>query len=103
MVEKFLKSVKGILFADPKLLYKEEIGLIKQPFYFPGTNGRAVLLIHGWTSTPYEVRRLGKYLNEKGYTAHAPLLKGHGTAPEDLEQSSWQDWLKNIDEAHSRL
>lgn len=103
MVKELLKSVKGILFADPKLLYKEEIGLINQPFYFPGTNGKAVLLIHGWTSTPYEVRRLGKYLNEQGYAVHAPLLKGHGTIPKELETVNWQDWLKDIDSAYSRL
>jgi carboxylesterase len=103
MVKKLLKSVKSILFADPKLLYREEIGLINQPFYFPGTNGEAVLLIHGWTSTPYEVRRLGKYLNEKEYTVYAPLLKGHGTVPRNLENVKWQDWLNDIDEAYNRL
>lgn len=103
MVKELLKSVKSILFADPKLLYKEEIGLINQPFYFPGTNGKAVLLVHGWTSTPYEVRRLGKYLNEQGYVVYAPLLKGHGTIPKDLETVKWQDWLKDIDEAYQRL
>jgi len=59
MVKELLKSVKGILFADPDLLYKEERHLANQPFYFEGTNGKAVLLVHGWTSTPYEVRRLG--------------------------------------------
>jgi len=103
MVKKLLKSVKGILFTDPKLLYKEEINLVNQSFYFPGTNGKAILMIHGWTSTPYEIRRLGKYLNEQGYTAHAPLLKGHGTIPKDLEQVKWQDWMKDIDEAYQLL
>lgn len=103
MVKKLLKSVKSILFADPKLLYKEEISLVNQPFYFPGANGKAVLMVHGWTSTPYELRRLGRYLNENGYTVYAPLLKGHGTIPKDLEQVRWQDWLGNIGEAHERL
>jgi len=103
MVNKFYKKVKSILFSDPELLYKEERHLINQPFKFPGTNGRAVLLIHGWTSTPYEVRRLGVYLNENGYTVHGPMLKGHGTVPKDLENVKWSDWLDDIERVYDEL
>jgi carboxylesterase len=103
MVKKILKSFKSVLFADPDLLYKEERYLVNQPFYFKGTNGKAVLLVHGWTSTPYEVRRLGKYLNENGYTIYAPQLKGHGTVPKDLENVRWNDWLLDLKKAHTFL
>ncbi len=75
---------------------------MKEPFYFKGENKKAILLIHGWTTVPYELRRLGKYLNECGYTVNAPLLRGHGTIPQDLENVKWTDWLddlqKEIDE-----
>jgi carboxylesterase len=103
MVKNFLKSVKSILFADPNILYKEEGHLINQPFYFQGTNGKAVLLVHGWTSTPYEVRRLGRYLNENGYTVSAPMLKGHGTVPKDLENIVWTEWLADIEKEYQEL
>jgi carboxylesterase len=96
MVKGLYKKVKGVLFADPELLYKEERQLINQPFQFSGTNGKAVLLIHGWTAVPYEVRRLGQYLNENGYTVSGPMLTGHGTVPEDLENVKWQEWLNDI-------
>ncbi len=102
-VRKMLKTVKSVLFADPNLLYKEEIGLINQPFYFEGTNKKAVLLIHGWTSTSYEVRRLGKYLNENGYTASGPMLRGHGTIPKDLKDVHWTDWLEDIKKNYDEL
>lgn len=102
-VKKVLKTVKGVLFADPKLLYKEERHLVNQPYYFPGTNGKGVLLVHGWTSTPYEVRRLGKYLNENGYTAMGIQLKGHGTVPKDLENVKWTEWLEDIKKAYEEL
>ena len=95
--------MKGVLFADPKLLYSEEKHLLDKDFYFQGTNGQAVLLIHGWTSTPYEVRRLGKYLNENGYTVYGPLLRGHGTKPEDLENVKWNDWLEDVEKAFDNL
>lgn len=103
MVKRIINSVKSILFADPNLLLKEEKGLINQPFYFPGTNGKGVLLIHGWTSTPYEVRRLGKYLNENGYTVYGPQLKGHGTFPKELENIKWQEWLNDVEGAYLKL
>lgn len=103
MVKEILKSVKSILFADPNLLYEEERHLANQPFYFKGTNEKAVLLIHGWTSTPYEVRRLGRYLNESGYTVSAPMLRGHGTIPKDLENIVWTDWLEDIEKEYQNL
>lgn len=103
MVNKIIKSVKGTLFYDPKSLYNEEKSLLNKPFYFEGNNGKAVLLIHGWSSTPYEVRRLGKYLNEAGYTVSGPQLRGHGTVPKDLENVKWTQWLADLEKAHDDL
>lgn len=103
MVKGFIKlagkaagTAKSVLFADPKLLYKEERHLVNQPFFFAGANGKGVLLVHGWTSTPYEVRRLGKYLNENGYTVYGLMLSGHGTVPKDLEGVKCEDWIKDV-------
>lgn len=102
-VKKIVNTAKSVLLADPNLLYKEERHLINQPFYFEGTNGKAVLLIHGWSSVPYEVRRLGVYLNENGYTVSCPLLSGHGTVPKDLENVKWTEWLADIEKAYAEL
>jgi carboxylesterase len=102
-VKKMLKTVKSVLFADPNLLYKEEIELTNQPFYFPGINKKAVLLIHGWTSTSYELRRLGRYLNENGYSVSCPMLRGHGTVPKDLENVKWSDWITDIKKSYAEL
>jgi carboxylesterase len=103
MVKKIYKKVKNVLFADPNLLFKEEWDLVNKPFYFPGNNGKAVLLIHGWTSTPYEVRRLGTYLNENDYTVYGPQLRGHGTVPKDLENVRWEDWIADIAKVYEEL
>ncbi len=91
------------MFADPRKLYYKEKHLFNKPFYFDGKNGKAVLLLHGWSSVPYEVRRLGKYLNENGYTAYGPMLSGHGTVPNDLENIAWQKWMKDASEAYDKL
>lgn len=96
MVKRIYEKVKSVLFADPQLLFQGERSLINQSFYFQGENRRAILLIHGWTSTSYEVRRLGLYLNESGYTVSAPMLRGHGTVPRNLEDISFSDWLADL-------
>jgi carboxylesterase len=103
MVKNILKTVRGTLFKDPRKLYQEEVEFLNQPFYFEGTNGKAVLLVHGWTSTPYEVRRLGKFLNENGYTVSGPMLTGHGTVPKNLENIHWNQWLEDIEKAYREL
>lgn len=100
---KAVGRAKDILFADPRLLYKEERHLVNKPFFWQGTNGKGVLLVHGWTSTPYEVRRLGKYLNENGYTVSGIQLKGHGTVPQDLENVRWADWLEDVKKGFEEL
>ncbi|MDO9231099.1 MAG: alpha/beta fold hydrolase [bacterium] len=103
MVNKIYHKFRSVLFADPKQLYKEDHGLLREPFYFSGTNGKAVLLLHGWTSVPYEVRRLGQYLNENGYTVSGPLLRGHGTISKDLENVRWEEWLCDATKAYEEL
>jgi carboxylesterase len=54
------------------------------------------LLVHGFTSCPFEMRGLGHYLASRGITASAPLLAGHGTAPEDLHGTTWHDWYASL-------
>lgn len=102
-IAKFIAKAGSIIFADPKLIFEEENGLIKQSFYFKGTNNKGILLVHGWTSTSYEVRRLGKYLNENGFTVSGPMLRGHGTDPEDLENVTYQDWLDDLLKVYDEL
>lgn len=50
-------------------------------FALAGTNGRALLLLHGSGDSPQTLRYLAERLNEAGYTVHAPLLPGHGRSP----------------------
>jgi carboxylesterase len=62
-----------------------------------------VLLIHGFTSTPTEMRLLGAFLAEHGYAVSAPLLPGHGTEPADLNRQRWQDWVQEARRAYQDL
>lgn len=54
----------------------------------------AVLLVHGFSATPREMRPLAEKLAEWGYACVAVRLPGHGTSPEDLATRSWEEWLE---------
>jgi len=64
-------------------------------FFLKGSNKVGVLLFHGWSSYTDELLPLAKYLNSFGYTVSVPILRGHGTKPEDLECVYWKDWLED--------
>jgi carboxylesterase len=72
-------------------------------FFAKGTNGKGILLIHGMSGAPAEMRLVGRHLNRRGYTVYAPLLAGHGRDMRALQQTSWEDWLVSATDAAERL
>ena len=77
---------------------------IKKPAPFTFEAGpRAVLLLHGFTGHTADVRMLGRFLEKKGYTTHAPIYRGHGEAPEELIQTTPSDWWEDVVEAYQYI
>jgi carboxylesterase len=72
------------------------------PFLLAGGDV-GVLLIHGFTGSPAEMRPLGHHLHERGLTVAAPLLTGHGTTPADLNRQRRQDWIACVEQALAEL
>jgi carboxylesterase len=71
-------------------------------FFFEG--GRSgILLIHGLTGTPMEMRLLGKGLNRAGYTVHGMQLAGHCGDVDDLLATNWHDWYASVEKAADAL
>ena len=68
------------------------------PFFLEG-GPVGVLLIHGFTGSPPEMRLIGDYLHERGLTVSAPLLPGHGATPEQMNQCGWSDWTGHAEAA----
>ena len=73
------------------------------PFDLEGTNGEGVLLVHGFGGSPAHVRMLAEALNADGYTVHGPLLEGHGTSLEHMEQTGRRHWLESARRGYLRL
>jgi len=59
----------------------------------PPEASTAVLLLHGFTGSPWEVRPLAESLAARGFFVRTPRLPGHGTTPEDMLWVTWRDWL----------
>lgn len=73
-----------------------------EPFFLEG-GSTGVLALHGLTATPVEVRSAAERLHALGYTVAGPLLPGHGTAPKDLNQTKWTDWVSAAEAEYQRL
>ncbi|MGV3278184.1 alpha/beta hydrolase [Rickettsiales bacterium LUAb2] len=71
-------------------------------FYLKGSNGKVILLIHGLTGAPVEMKALAKLFNAKGFSVYAPLLYGHGNGIKNLITTTWQDWYTDL-EKHLKL
>jgi carboxylesterase len=71
-------------------------------FFFAGS-APSVLLIHGLTGTPYEVRYLGEQLAHTGIRAMGITLAGHRGPPEELAATSHTHWYESVVEGFERL
>lgn len=73
-----------------------------EPFEF-GEGDHAVLFLHGWTSSPRELRFLAEKAAREGFRCRGPLLRGHGTTLRDLEKVSFADHLEECEREFARL
>jgi carboxylesterase len=75
-----------------------------EPFFLLGDRSKpACLLIHGFTGTPKEMRWMGEYLHQQGFTCLGVRLAGHATDPEEMIRSHWTDWTVSVEDAYSLL
>ncbi len=58
-----------------------------------------VLLIHGLTGTPTEMRLVGKGLNRAGFSVYGMQLAGHCGNVEDLLSTGWREWYASVEAA----
>lgn len=81
------------------------MGILKggEPIFIKRSGEIICLLYHGWTSTPHEVRELSHYLASKGLSVKAPLLVGHGLAPQALKDVTYNDWLNQARREYKEL
>lgn len=77
-----------------------------EPFDFPGSGDGArtgVLLVHGFTGSPYSMRPWGEHLAAEGFTVRGPLLPGHGTRWQDANATTSDQWVRAVSTAFDEL
>lgn len=78
---------------------------LSQPRFLVGnvSESRAVLLIHGFSGSPFELHLLAERLHRAGYHVSLPLLAGHHQSLRALADSTWHDWLASAEQALLKL
>jgi carboxylesterase len=63
-----------------------------------------ILLVHGFTASPAEMRPMGEYLAaRKGWRCKGILLPGHGTRIEDMRKTTGADWVDSVEKTLKEL
>jgi esterase/lipase/1-acyl-sn-glycerol-3-phosphate acyltransferase len=95
------------IYFDEKFSKDKSIGA---PFFLESrakvssqVRGVGVLVSHGYKAAPQEVAELSKFLNGFGFKVYATRLKGHGTAPINLKETTWQDWYISMQRGYAAL
>src|SRR5688572_24572517 len=74
-----------------------------EPFEYPGRSDVGVLLVHGFTGSPFEMQPVGRALAASGIGSIGVLLRGHGTHPDDMIGYRYTDWIADAEAGLDRL
>ncbi len=94
-----------VFFPDLNCLMPRETATERcgDDIYLKGSNGCTIILIHGLTGAPNEMRALASFCNRKGYTVLCPRLANHGASIDVLKFSRWQDFYASVRSAFLSL
>ncbi len=68
-----------------------------------GQNHRTVILIHGLTGTPNEMKFLSQFLNKRGNSVICARLANHGQPLGILKKTKWQDFYQSARKAFMEI
>ncbi len=101
--DNILEKIKADFLKDYNQYYREgesKDKSIGNPIFLKHeTHAPGILLIHGYMAAPEEMKAFAYYLYNNGFTVYVPRLKGHGTAPEDLAGTKYEQWIESVEEA----
>ena len=66
-------------------------------------NKKAVLLFHGLTGSPFEMRKYGDFLFKNGYDVFCYSFPGHGERVSEIETVTWSDWCNFAQNKYNEL
>ena len=94
-----LAAIKAKVASDARL------PAARRSFYLAprGKARGSVLLLHGFSASPYELSAIGRFLQGRGCRVYAPRLAGHGIGTEAFNAKGRADWLADAEAAFAAL
>ncbi len=90
-------KISELISLDKKRALSEGVSNeLNFPKYYKGSNGVGVLLIHGFTASPYEMNDLAIFLNNEGFSVYNSRVAGNGSLPENLNKLTVEDWYESL-------
>lgn len=74
-----------------------------EPISHAGDSGTGVLLLHGFTGSPWSLRPIAQSMIDAGFDVELPRLPGHGTVVDDMLPTRWSDWESEVSTAFEAL
>lgn len=66
-------------------------------YTFNDNSTLGIYLIHGFSSTTYEVKNLAEFLSTFDYHVRANNLPGHGTSIDDCNTTKYDEWISFVE------
>jgi len=76
---------------------------VDRGFELHGSLGKGVVLVHGLTGAPGEMKYLARQLHRRGFSVRTPQLAGHCADERALLRTTWRDWLESVQRAFEAL
>ncbi len=95
------------IYFDEKFSKDKSVG---SPFFLdsrcknsPRVKRVGVVIAHGYKSAPREIEGLAQFINGFGFKVYGVRLKGHGTAPINMKDVTWEDWYYSQQRGYAAL
>ena len=72
-------------------------------YEFNHNSKKGVYILHGFSSTTFEVKELAEFLGQKGFHTIANNLPGHGLTADDCNRIKYTDWFSHVKEDLAKL
>lgn len=72
-------------------------------FELKKSNKKAVLLFHGLTGSPFEMKKYGNFLSLQGFDVFCYSLPGHGEKLDEIQSISYRNWCDFAQSKYSLL
>jgi esterase/lipase len=101
----FIKEDNDLFEQDYANFFKEgeskpiDVG---RPFLITPPKFKAgIVLVHGYMAAPLEVRAMAEFFARHGFAVYGVRLRGHGTSPEDLARTPWEEWYESLNRGYA--